>query len=107
MSGTSPTIRNSVLTVKYVDTANTSHSSGDLKFTQSCRWLGYGNSQYEYQSRPTWIIGNRPAVMTANTVMASAVRYTAVRHAERNRYRIAEISVPECAMPTQKTNVVM
>ncbi len=30
-------MRNSVLTVKYVDTANTSHSSGDLKLTQSCR----------------------------------------------------------------------
>jgi len=44
-TGTSPVMRNRVLTVKYVETANTSHSSGDLKFTQSCRWLGYGKSQ--------------------------------------------------------------
>ena len=54
-----------------------------------------------------WISGNRPAVITANTVIASAVRYTAVRHPERNRKRIAEISVPECAMPTQNTKQVM
>ena len=51
--------------------------------------------------------GKSPAVITAKTVMASAVLYTAVRHAERNKNRIAEISVPECAIPTQKTNVVM
>ena len=34
------------------------------------------------------------AVITANTVIASVARYTAVRHGERNRKRIAEISVP-------------
>ncbi len=45
--------------------------------------------------------------MTAKTVMTSAVRYTAVRQAERNRYRMAEISVPEWAIPTQKTKLVM
>ena len=54
-----------------------------------------------------WISGNSPAVITANTVIASAVRYTAVRHPDRNRNRIAEISVPECAMPTQNTKHVM
>ena len=54
-----------------------------------------------------WMIGNRPAVMTANTVMASVERYTAVRQGERNRKRIAEISVPACPMPIQNTKVVM
>ncbi len=54
-----------------------------------------------------WISGNNAAVITAKTVIASAVRYTAVRHPERNRNRIAEINVPECAMPTQKTKQVM
>ena len=53
------------------------------------------------------MIGNSAAVTTANTVIASAARATAVRHLARNRNRIAEISVPECAMPTQKTKLVM
>ena len=45
--------------------------------------------------------------MTANTVIASVERYTAVRHGERKRNRMAEISVPACPMPTQNTKVVM
>ena len=52
-------------------------------------------------------MGNRPAVATANTVIASATRYTAVRNRARKRKRMAEISVPECAMPTQKTKSVI
>jgi hypothetical protein len=54
-----------------------------------------------------WMIGNSAAVMTANTVMASVERYTAVRHGLRNRNRIAEMRVPACPIPIQKTNVVM
>ena len=54
-----------------------------------------------------WMIGNSAAVMTANTVMASVERYTAVRHGLRNRNRMAEISVPACPMPIQNTKVVM
>ena len=54
-----------------------------------------------------WMMGNSAAVMTANTVMTSVERYTAVRQGDRNRNRIAEISVPACPIPTQKTNVVM
>jgi hypothetical protein len=53
------------------------------------------------------MIGKSAAVMTANTVIASVDRYTAVRQGERNRNRIAEMSVPAWPMPTQKTNVVM
>ena len=54
-----------------------------------------------------WMIGKSAAVMTANTVIASVERYTAVRQGERKRNRIAEISVPAWPMPTQKTKVVM
>src|SRR2546427_6310609 len=107
MSGIKPMMRNTVETVKYVPMANSSQMSGDLKLGQSPRSLGYGISQYRYHWRPIWISGNSPAVITANTVIASAVRYTAVRHPERKRNRIAEISVPECAMPTQNTKQVM
>jgi len=45
--------------------------------------------------------------MTAKTVIASVARYTAVRQGERNKNRIAEIRVPACPMPIQKTKVVM
>ena len=34
MSGTRPTMKNTVLMVRYVEIANTSHTSGDLKFGQ-------------------------------------------------------------------------
>ena len=54
-----------------------------------------------------WISGNIAAISTANTVIDSAPRFTALRHLARNRNRIAEISVPACAMPTQNTKVVM
>ena len=45
--------------------------------------------------------------MTAKTVMASAARLKLLRKRARNRNRMAEISVPEWAMPTQKTKSVM
>ena len=53
------------------------------------------------------MIGNSPAVITANTVIASAKREIAGRQRARNSSRMAEISVPEWAIPTQNTNVVM
>jgi hypothetical protein len=54
-----------------------------------------------------WISGNRPAVATAKIVEASAARKIAVRQGTRRRNSTAEISVPACPMPTQKTKVVM
>jgi hypothetical protein len=54
--------------------ANTSQTSGDLKFGQMSRQFGYGISQKNFHGRPMWMIGNSPAVMTANTVMASDTR---------------------------------
>ena len=54
-----------------------------------------------------WIKGNRPAHITANSVIASAARFTEVRHCCRSRNRMAEISVPAWPMPIQKTKLVM
>ncbi len=51
--------------------------------------------------------GKSPAVMTAKIVIASADRLMAVRHRCRKRWRMAEISVPACPMPIQKTKLVM
>ena len=53
------------------------------------------------------MMGNSPAVITANTVIASDARATAVRHFARNRNSTAEMRVPEWAMPTQNTKSVM
>jgi hypothetical protein len=50
--------------------------------------------------------GNRPAVQTANTVMVSAARAMGLRQPARNRCRMAEMRVPEWAMPTQNTKLM-
>ena len=57
--------------------------------------------------RPTWMPRKSCALNTAKIVIASALRLIALRHLARNRKRIAEISVPACAMPTQNTKVTM
>ena len=51
--------------------------------------------------------GKIPAQMTAKMVIASAERFTDVRHRWLNRNRMAEMSVPACPMPIQKTKLVM
>src|SRR6186713_626318 len=51
--------------------------------------------------------GYMPAHITAITVIASAARLKLERYLERNRNNTAEISVPECAIPTQKTKLMM
>src|SRR5687768_10065013 len=72
MSGMRPMYRNVLETVRYVRIAKTSHTSGLLNCGQSRRQFGYGISQKNFQGRPRCRIGKRPAVMTANTVIASA-----------------------------------
>ena len=52
MSGTSPTMKNTVLMVRYVEIANTSQTSGERKFGHRNRSFGYGRSQYAYHMRP-------------------------------------------------------
>ena len=58
-------------------------------------------------SRPTWIAGYIPAIITEKTVIASAARPIAVRQCCRVRNSIAEISVPACATPTHQTKLMM
>src|SRR3990172_9896917 len=89
-SGMSPVYQKTSEMVKYVLTAKTSQMSGERKFTHRNRQLGYGTSQYANQGRPRWMSGNRPAVMTAKIVMASAERLMAVRQRCRKRWRMAE-----------------
>ena len=45
--------------------------------------------------------------MTANSVIASAERLIDVRHFCRNKYKMAEMSVPAWPIPIQKTKLVM
>ena len=70
----SPMYRNVLEIVRYVRIAKTSQTSGLLGFGQMSRQFGYGMSQKNFQGRPRCRIGNSPAVMTANTVIASDAR---------------------------------
>ncbi len=69
--------------------------------------LGSGNSIHAIHWRPTWIPGNVAAQMTAKIVIASAARFTAVRHFCLSRQRMAEMSVPAWPIPIQNTKLVM
>jgi len=53
------------------------------------------------------MIGKIPAHMTANSVIASAARFTDVRQRWRSRKRMAEMRVPACPMPIQNTKLVI
>src|SRR5207237_4958800 len=99
--------RNSELPVRYVEIAKKSHTSGDRKFGQICRSLGYGMSQKKSHGRPRWTMGNMAPIISAKTVMTSAQRVTGRRHSAFTRRRIAEISVPAWLIPIQKTKFVM
>src|SRR3974390_571535 len=90
-SGISPMNQNSSEIVKYVETANTSHTSGLRNCGQMAIELGYGNSQKASHGRPMWNTGNNPALATANSVMASAKRLIELRQDWRKSSRIAEI----------------
>jgi hypothetical protein len=45
-------------------------------------------------------------MQTAKTVMVSAALAMGFRHPALNRWRMAEIRVPEWAIPTQKTKLM-
>src|SRR6266496_1417058 len=106
-SGTKPVYQNRTETVKYVDTANTSHINALRKFCQIAQLLGEGARYHAIQARPTWIPGKIAAQITAKSVIASAERLIDVRHFCRSRNRMAEISVPACPIPIQKTKFVI
>src|SRR6266436_5872924 len=106
-SGTNPVYQNKTETVKYVETANTSHINALRKFCQIPQLFGIGAIYHAIQKRPTWIPGKIAAQITAKSVIASAERLIEVRHFCRSRNKIAEISVPACPIPIQKTKLVM
>ena len=94
-SGINPEYQNNKETVKYVEMANTSQRSGELKFTHTGpRLFGYGSIKKKSQTRPMCHIGNCPAHITANIVIASAARFTPVLHPWRKSNKMAEINVP-------------
>ena len=90
-----------------METANTSHSSGDLKFCQIALALGTGARNQANQTRPTWKAGKMPAQITAKIVIASAARLMEVRQFCRVRKSTAEIRVPAWPIPIQNTKLVM
>ena len=53
------------------------------------------------------MIGNIEPMSSAKTVIASAQRVTGRRHSAPVTRKIAEIKVPACEMPIQKTKLVM
>src|SRR5262249_38710013 len=106
-SGIMPMYQNSSDTVMYVLTAKTSQSRGERKLGQMALALGIGKTNQMNQTRPTWMPGNMPAQITAKIVIASAERFTAVRHFCLNRQRIAEIRVPAWPIPIHNTKLVM
>src|SRR5205823_12978645 len=89
------------------ETANTSQFSELRKFLQIAHLLGIGAREDAIQNRPTCIPRKIAAEMTANSVIASADRLIDVRHFCRSRNRMAEIRVPACPIPIQKTKLVM
>src|SRR5262245_15245618 len=99
-----PRNQNTAAAVREVLIAKTSHRSGERKFTHSDpRPFGYGITQNASHGRPMWMSGNSAAHITAKMVIASAERFTEVRHDWRKSRRIAEINVPAWPMPIQKT----
>ena len=94
-------------TVPYVETANTSHSSGERNCGQITLELGIGKSHQANQTRPTWKSGKMPAQTTAKIVMASAARLIEVRHPCFNKQSTAEINVPAWPIPIQKTKLTI
>ena len=96
-----------MLPVRYVEIAKKSHTSGDRKFGQMSRLLGYGISQKNSHGLPRWMIGNNAPIISANAVMTSAQRVTGRRQPAFTKRRIAEISVPAWLMPIQNTKSVM
>ena len=87
--------------------AKKSHASGERKFGQIPRSLGYGNIQKASHGRPMWNTGMIAPIESAKTVMASAQRVTGRRQVALASRKIAEISVPAWLMPIQNTKFVM
>src|SRR5437773_3948910 len=77
------------------------------KFCQMPQLFGIGAKYHAIQNRPTWTPGKIAAQMTAKSVIASAERLIDVRHFCRSKNKMAEMRVPACPIPIQKTKFVM
>src|SRR5918996_6360654 len=86
--------------------AKKSHTSGERKFGQISRSLGYGTSQKNSHGLQRWMIGNSAPIISAKTVIASAQRVTGRRQRAFTSRRMAEMSVPAWLMPIQNTKLV-
>ncbi len=86
--------------------AKKSHTSGERKFGQISRALGYGASQKNSHGLPRWMIGNIAPIIRAKTVITSAQRVTGRRQRAFTSRRMAEMSVPAWLMPIQNTKLV-
>src|SRR5262245_9814841 len=86
--------RKSRLPLRYELIAKKSQTSGERKFGQISRSLGYGASQNASHGRPRWISGNIAPIISAKAVITSAQRVTGRRQPALTRRRMAEISVP-------------
>src|SRR5580692_3296859 len=106
-SGIIPMYQKTTEMVAYVETANTSHSSGERNCGHTFMVLGYGKSQYPNQGRPTWMSGNMPAQTTAKMVIASAKRLIELRHCCLKSSRMAEINVPAWPIPIHQTKLMI
>src|SRR5277367_942613 len=102
-----PMYQNTTEIVAYVETANTSHSSGERNCGHTFIVSGSGNSQYPTHGRPTWISGNMPAQTTAKMVIASANLLMELRQPCLKSSKIAEISVPAWPIPIHQTKLMM
>src|SRR5690606_8757966 len=95
ISGNKPQYQNTKETVKYVEIAKASHTSGELKFTHSePNWFGNGKIQYANQGRPMCATTYVAAQITAKIVIASAERLIELRQFWRKSNNTAEINVP-------------
>ena len=102
-----PMYQNTTEMVAYVETANTSHSSGDRNCGHTVMVYGSGSIQYPSHGRPVWMSGNMPAQITAKMVMASAKRLMEFLQPCLKSSRIAEISVPAWPIPIHQTKLMM
>ena len=84
-----------MLPVTYVVIAITSNISGERKFGHSSIWLGYGTAQWMNHGRPTCTMTIIAATISENNVIASALRYIALRHSLFVMCSTQESNVPE------------
>lgn len=85
----------------------TSHIKGEAMSGQIPLTSGNGEAIHAIQTRPTCTTGKTAAQITAHRVICSAPRAIGLLHDWRVSSRTAEIRVPACPRPIQKTKCTM